>query len=269
MATSGENPTVTSDETIIKDEKDEGAFQEEDNKDLSGPQEDVEKGETSVADETETKNPGDVPGEIDEDYRRVEIESLLDGFEGDIGKNLLEVMKGFELYVKASLPESTRGNEQGERTQQNLRDEIKDYYSQEFLKIFQQCNGTVQIFEELYNSVNEPFYQQSVFPPSSLNQILEAFKQKYDKFLKVWGIVVLPLRGCAAQESVTNGKGIEEMETEDEVILMNAQNDLGNILAWLSTLLLDREQQRELATFYKLLKSMFFDGFWKKELVPM
>uniref|UniRef100_K7EEA4 XLR/SYCP3/FAM9 domain-containing protein n=1 Tax=Ornithorhynchus anatinus TaxID=9258 RepID=K7EEA4_ORNAN len=234
MTTNGENLPVSSDDTVME-EQDAGAFQQEENKDLSGFQEDAEEGQTSVADETETKNPGE--SELSADYWGDEIQSFLDGLEGDISKDLLDLMKKVELYVKASLPVSGLEIEQGGKTQQELRDEIKRYYSQEFLKIFQQCNETVQIFEELYNSVTEPFYQQNGFQPSSLDEeILEAFRQRYDQFTKA----------------------IEEMKRENEVILMNAQNDLEKILELHSKPLLEKKLQQQIAIFYKLLKSMVF-----------
>ncbi|XP_028934504.1 synaptonemal complex protein 3-like [Ornithorhynchus anatinus] len=183
MTTNGENPSMKSDETIMK-EQDAGAFQEEENEDLSGSQEDVERGQTSVADETETKNPGDIPSEMDEDYLGAEIQSLLDGFEGDTSKILPEVMKRLEQYIKSSLQVSTQNIGQHE---QEKRDENKENSSQEFLNAFQYEDETVQIFEELYKSVTELLYQQSVSQQSGVNQdMLDAFKQKYDQFIKVW-----------------------------------------------------------------------------------
>ncbi|XP_038612471.1 synaptonemal complex protein 3-like [Tachyglossus aculeatus] len=152
MSTSGENPTVTSDETIIKDEKDEGAFQEEENKDLRGSQEDVEKGQTSVADEAETKNPGDIPREIDEVYTWVEIQSLMDGFEGHTSRILLEVMKRLGQYIKSSLQMNTQNIGQHE---QEEREETEEESFQKFLNAFQEDDEAVQIFEDLYNSATE------------------------------------------------------------------------------------------------------------------
>uniref|UniRef100_A0A6I8N401 XLR/SYCP3/FAM9 domain-containing protein n=1 Tax=Ornithorhynchus anatinus TaxID=9258 RepID=A0A6I8N401_ORNAN len=231
MTTNGENLPVSSDDTVME-EQDAGAFQQEENKDLSGFQEDAEEGQTSVADETETKNPGDIPSEMDEDYLGAEIQSLLDGFEGDTSKILPEVMKRLEQYIKSSLQVSTQNIGQHE---QEKRDENKENSSQEFLNAFQYEDETVQIFEELYKSVTELLYQQSVSQQSGVNQdMLDAFKQKYDQFIKAI------------------------KKKKEKVILTNIQNEMEKMLTLQGKLLLDRQQQQEMATFQKFLQSMLF-----------
>uniref|UniRef100_A0A8C0ZD11 Synaptonemal complex protein 3 n=1 Tax=Cyanistes caeruleus TaxID=156563 RepID=A0A8C0ZD11_CYACU len=136
-------------------------FEEE--RKLSGSEEDIREGDTPVMDKHGKKRP------------LVTTHALL------------AKRKRLEMYTKASLKTSNQKIEHVWKTQQEQRQKLNHEFSQQFMTLFQQWDVDVQKAEEQEEKLaNILRQQQKVFQQARIvqSQRLKTIKQLYEQFLK-------------------------------------------------------------------------------------
>ncbi|XP_009894680.1 synaptonemal complex protein 3 [Dryobates pubescens] len=214
------------------------AYEFEEGKELSGSEEDVREGETSVTDKHGKKRPL-VNTHVGADDVGGEVQNMLERFGADINKALLAKRKRLEMYTKASLKTSNQKIEHIWKMQQDQRSKLNHEFSQQFLNLFQQWDVDLQKAEEQEEKLVNVFrQQQKVFQQARIvqTQRLKTIKQLYEHFLK----------------------SIEELEKTSENLLVGAQSELRKEMAMLQKKIMMDTQQQEMATVRKSLQSMLF-----------
>ncbi|KAM9071739.1 synaptonemal complex protein 3 [Megaptera novaeangliae] len=236
MVPSGRKHTGKSGKTSMEDQVIRGYdFEKADKKHLSGSEEDVTEGKTTVLDKHGKKR---TSAGIVEDMGG-EVQNMLERFGADINKALLAKRKRLEMYTKASLKTSNQKIENVWKTQQEQRQKLNQEYSQQFLTLFQQWDIDVKKAEEQEEKLTNMFRQQhKVFQQSRIvqSQRLKTIKQLYEQFIK----------------------SMEDLEKNHDYLLTGAQNELRKEMAMLQKKIMMETQQQEMASVRKSLQSMLF-----------
>ncbi|KAG8578366.1 hypothetical protein GDO81_010465 [Engystomops pustulosus] len=214
-------------------------FVDEEQKVLSGSDEDISEDKNIPLDKHGKKRPASVIMEGNGDDMGGEVQNMLERFGADISKALLAKRKRLEMYTKASLKTSNQKIENVWKTQQDQRQKLSDDYSQQFQVLFQQWEDDMHKAEEQEEKVTNMFrQQQKLFQQARIiqNQRLKTIKQLYEQFLK----------------------SMHDLEKNNENLLTGAQNELKKEMAMLQKKILMDTQQQEMASVRKSLQSMLF-----------
>ncbi|XP_072002525.1 synaptonemal complex protein 3 isoform X3 [Engystomops pustulosus] len=123
-------------------------FVDEEQKVLSGSDEDISEDKNIPLDKHGKKRPASVIMEGNGDDMGGEVQNMLERFGADISKALLAKRKRLEMYTKASLKTSNQKIENVWKTQQDQRQKLSDDYSQQFQVLFQQWEDDMHKAEE-------------------------------------------------------------------------------------------------------------------------
>ncbi|XP_036747462.1 synaptonemal complex protein 3 isoform X2 [Manis pentadactyla] len=210
-------------------------FKDEVKKDLSGPQEDVVEGKTTVIDKCGKKRTSEEIVEDSGGKLQNMVERLTDG----INKSLLAKRKRLEIYGNASFKTSNQKIEHFWKTQQEQKQKLNQEYSQQFMTLFQQWDTDLQKTQEQEGKLASIFQQQQkIFQQSRTvqSQRLKAVRHLYEQFIK----------------------SMEDLEKNHDNLLIGAQREFKKDMALLQKKIMIETQQQEMENVRKSLQSFLF-----------
>ncbi|XP_030010446.1 synaptonemal complex protein 3 [Sphaeramia orbicularis] len=224
-----------------KSDKKENVFDfTQDQKELSGSEDEVGQGESVIMDKIAKKRP--VADFEDEDGACPvgnEVLTMMEKFGADISKVMQTKKKRLESLTKNYMKGSQQKLEQLWSNYHTQRKKMTEQYSQQVTLALQQWETEAQRTEEQGERLSNLFrQQQKVLQQARVvqNQKLKTVRELYEQFMK----------------------NIEDMEKSHSVFLQGAQQELKKEMATLQKKILMDTQQQEMATVRKSLQSMLF-----------